>query len=281
VEIDFIARGENEKIIRESGLTVESDEGIFIAFPKIVTSQPSMVERCDVLICCTKSYDLEQTLIQLTPLISRKTIILPLLNGVDSYERIRKILPHARIWEGCVYIVSRLIAPGYVKQTGSTVSLHFGENGGSKQESIQLLKIFIDAGINAHLSHNIKRTIWEKFLFISPLATITTYLRSPIGVILANKDSENLLKLLLSELHQVALAYGINLLDNIITSTFEKMVALPYNATSSMHDDLQKNNNIEVESLTGYVVRLGQKLNVPTPVYQKLYESLTKIVRSS
>ena len=220
VEIDFIARGENEKIIRESGLTVESGEGTFLAFPKIVTSQPSMVGRCDVLICCTKSYDLEQTLSQLTPLISRNTIILPLLNGVDSYERIRKLFPQARIWEGCVYIVSRLIAPGYVKQTGGAVSLHFGENGGSTQESMQLLKIFRDAGINAMLSNNIKRTIWEKFLFISPLATLTTYLKSPIGVILANKDSQNLLKGLLSELHKVALAYGIRFSDNILSSIF-------------------------------------------------------------
>ena len=124
------------------------------------------------------------------------------------------------------------------------------------------------------LSDNIRQTIWEKFLFISPLATLTCYLNQPIGPILENKESEKVLEDLIAELYALAIARGINLTPGMVTAALKRMAALPYDATSSMHDDLQKNKNIEVESLTGYVVKLGKQLNVPTPVYQKLYASL-------
>jgi 2-dehydropantoate 2-reductase len=281
VEIDFIARGENEKVIKAKGLTIESEEGVFVAHPKIVTVNPEAIGKSDYLICCIKSYDLEKNLGELAPLIGDNTIILPLLNGVDSYERIRKIFPHAKVWEGCVYIVSRLIAAGHIRQTGTAVSLHFGDDNAHSLESTRLLKIFSDAGIDAKLSDNIRQTIWEKFLFISPLATLTCYLNQSIGPILENKESEKLLEDLITELYALAKARGINLTPGMVTAALRRMAALPYDATSSMHDDLQKNKNIEVESLTGYVVKLGRELNVPTPIYQKLYETLIKIVHSS
>ena len=44
--------------------------------------------------------------------IGEQTVILPLLNGVDTKERIARSLPHAKIWQGCIYIISRLTAPG-------------------------------------------------------------------------------------------------------------------------------------------------------------------------
>ena len=145
----------------------------------------------------------------------------------------------------------------------------------------EIKKIFTDAKIDAKLSDNIRQTIWEKFLFISPLATLTCYLNQPIGPILENKESEKVLEDLIAELYALAIARGINLTPGMVTAALKRMAALPYDATSSMHDDLQKNKNIEVESLTGYVVKLGKQLNVPTPVYNKLYKSLTKIVPGS
>jgi 2-dehydropantoate 2-reductase len=86
-EIIFFARGENEKAIRQNGLKVESTIGEFIAKPKLVTSDASEIGKADFLIICTKSYDLEQTLLQLSPCINESTVILPLLNGIDNYER--------------------------------------------------------------------------------------------------------------------------------------------------------------------------------------------------
>ncbi|MBJ6118602.1 2-dehydropantoate 2-reductase [Pontibacter sp. BT310] len=274
VEIYFIARGENETAIRQQGLKIETPGSTFTATPKLVISDPAQVGEVDLLICCTKSYDLEQSITQLKPCISKDTIILPLLNGIDSYERIKAVYPENEVWEGCVYIVSRLTEPGLVTVTGDVNSLFFGSTDGTEARLESALQIFTDAGIKATLSQNIQQTIWEKYLFISTIATLTSYFNTSIGGILAKTENMDLLHSLLSELKQVANAKGIMFPENSTNAIKERMAKLPYETTSSMHTDYQKGKNAEVDSLTGYVVKLGKQLNVPTPTYEKLYTAL-------
>ncbi|MBC5775073.1 2-dehydropantoate 2-reductase [Pontibacter sp. KCTC 32443] len=277
VEIYFIARGENEKIIRQKGLTVETPTENFTAHPKLVTSDPTQIGEVDLLICCTKSYDLEQSILQLKPCISRNTVILPLLNGIDSYERIKAVYLENEVWEGCVYIVSRLTDPGLVTVSGDFNSLFFGSDNGTNTKLELALQLFKEAGISATLSQKIKQTIWEKYLFISTIATLTSYLDVSIGAILAKQENLDLLYSLLQELIQVGKAKGINLQEDSVQKTTARMAKLPYETTSSMHSDYQKGKNTEVDSLTGYVVKLGQQLQIPVPTYTRLYAALKNL----
>lgn len=274
VEVYFIARGDNETAIREHGLKVETPGSTFTAYPKLVTSDPSQVGEVDYLICSTKSYDLEQSITQLKPCIGKNTIILPLLNGIDSYERIKTIYPENEVWEGCVYIVSRLTEPGLVTVTGENNALFFGSNNGTAARLEEALRILTDAGINATLSQNIQQTIWEKYLFISTIATLTSYLDTSIGGILAKPENMELLYALLAEFKEVAKAKGIEFSENSLSAITDRMGKLPYETTSSMHTDYQKGKATEVDSLTGYIVKLGKQLNIPTPTYEKLYAEL-------
>ncbi|HKR06956.1 MAG TPA: 2-dehydropantoate 2-reductase, partial [Bacteroidia bacterium] len=116
-EIFFIAKGENEKAIQKDGLQLFTSKGNYIVHPKLVTSDTKLIGKVDLLVCCTKSYDLEENMLQCRPCINSPTIILPLLNGVDSRHTIEKIFPANEICDGCVYLISRLTSPGIVKQT--------------------------------------------------------------------------------------------------------------------------------------------------------------------
>jgi len=280
IEIIFITRGENEKAIKSNGLKLITAQGEQTVHPAVVTSQPERLGLVDVIICCVKSYDLEAGIKRLNPCISDKTIILPLLNGVDASERIKEIFPHTEVWEGCVYLVSRLIAPGTVKESGNINQLYFGAKRGTKEKLEQVEAILRSAGINARLSDKISQTIWEKFLFISPLATLTSYLDLCIGGIVNDGHRRELLQNLLMELKNIADTKKISFSENVIQKTLDKIASLPYESTSSMHRDFQKGNKTEVDSLTAYVVRLGKELNVPIPYYEKmligLKEKLTK-----
>lgn len=276
IEVIFIARGENEKAISQNGLRVEYAKGNFVTRPKLVTSDTSKVGVVDYLICCAKSYDLEQMMLELSPCIDRATVILPLLNGIDSYETIKNIYPQNEVWEGCVYLVSRLTEPGIVKVTGNISLLFFGSNEGTYEKLNQLEKIFLSAGIEAKLSGNIKQTIWEKFLLISPIATITSSLNTTIGEVLSDAENKSLLLSLFAEFRNVAGAKNINFPDHIIERTIDKLKSFPYQITSSMNSDFQKGKRTEIDSLTGYIVKSGKELNLPVPTYDRLYEELKR-----
>lgn len=274
VDVYFVARGKNEQAIREKGLLVETTKGNFTAVPKGVSHNPSSFGIADYIVCCTKGYDLEESIRQLMPCIGEKTVILPLLNGVDSYDRIKKLLPENEVWDGCVYIVTRLTSPGVVKETGNITFLDFGTRERSHKKTKEFEKILKDAGIKARLSVNIMDAIWTKYSFISTVASLTFYLDSTIGEILENPESKKLLISLLEELKAVAVAHGINLAENIVQKNIDIMASLPYETTSSMHSDFLNGKPTEVESITGYVVRLANELKVPVPVFERVYQSL-------
>jgi 2-dehydropantoate 2-reductase len=274
-EIIFITRAATEKIIKEKGLKIITEKEEKTVYPDLVSSDPAAIGKIDLLICCIKSYDLEESLEPLAPCISKDTVILPLLNGVDAAPRIKKMFPDADVWKGCVYIVSRLIERGVVKELGSGHSFFFGSSHASKDKLEQYQGIFKDAGINAFLSEDIEHTIWEKFIFISSLASLTSYLDKPLGAILEHPEHLQTLKELMKELLKIASAKGIVFPDDIIETRLAKMKTLAYETTSSMHSDFQKGGKTEYRSLTKYVVDLGKELKVNVPVYEKVLSGLT------
>ncbi|SNR29476.1 ketopantoate reductase family protein [Flavobacterium sp. ov086] len=270
VEIVFIARGETQKVIAQDGLKIVTDESEIIVRPKLVSNNPDEIGELDYLICATKTYDIEESLLSLKKSIVPKTVILPLYNGVDAPERIQKLFPENVVLEGCVYIVSMIFSPGTIRKIGFFEKLFFGSKTASKSKLEELQSIFQKAKIESYCVENIEETVWEKFIFISALASATSYLNENIGEILSNKASKKLYAKLLHEIAAVAKAKGLKLPDDIVAQTILKLEKSPKEATSSMHRDLLAGKNTEAISLTQFVVKEGAKYNVETPFYKKI-----------
>lgn len=273
VEIIFIARGEHLKQIQTSGLKVIKGPETFIARPHLTTDDTDEAGVADYLIICTKSYDLESAVEQLKACINADTVILPLLNGVDATKRIKSLTPEATVSEGCVYIVSRLKTPGVIENTGNIQTLYFGIDGHTDQRLLLLEKILKAAEIEATLSDRISTIAWEKFIFISPTATATSYYNCCVGEVL-EKNEQTLIDLI-EEVAQIAAAKDITVDSAIRAKTLHKLKALPYDSTSSMHSDFKNlKNRTELESLTNFIMLEGAQLNIKTPTYNKLYHHL-------
>lgn len=275
VEIYFLARGEHLKQIQTNGLKVIKGDTEFIAKPKLATDNANEIGVVDYIILCTKSYDLEKTLEQLKPCINEKTCILPLLNGVDSAEQIKSILPNSTVFNGSVYIVSLIKDFGVVENIGNIQKLFFGRDNTISDSLILLENIFKQAGIEATLTQNISSIVWEKFHLVGANSTATSYFQNTTGEILADKTKSDFLVSLLNEVNQIALAKGILFEKDMIASTMEKLRSFPFETTSSMQRDFQKpNTRTELETITGYIVLAGKQLNIPTPSFKIAYDEL-------
>lgn len=274
IEVCFFARGQHLDEIQKNGLKILSNKDEFIANPKIATDNPNEIGIVDLIIVCTKSYDIENIIKQLKPCINQKTFILPLLNGVDNKEKIQILLPENTILDGCVYIVSRLKKPGIVEKIGNIQTLYFGKDNFINDQLEYFRYIFNNANIEATLSQNISSIIWEKFIFISPTATATTFLDKNIGEIVSENHIETITKLI-QEVKQIAKAKNIDIAENITEITINKLKSLPFDATSSMHTDFKNKEPFnELKSLTKYVIEQGIKYNIETPTYIKAYNKI-------
>lgn len=277
VEVNFLARGAHLAAIQEKGLKILVRGESFMAHPYIATDDPSELGIADYVIVSTKSYDLESVIHQLKPCINKDTIILPLLNGVDSKNLISRILPENLVLDGCVYIVSRLKDTGIIENSGNIQLLYFGLDN-FEHEKLKLLEsIMIKAGIEVQNSVQISSIIWTKFIFISPTASATSYFNQSIGAVLVEEDKFQFISSLIKEIIQLAKAKKVMLSEDIYEKTFAILQSMSYETTSSMHVDFQKKNGInELESITNYVILESKKYGVQTPFYEKVYEKLKK-----
>ena len=276
IEIVFIARGDTKKAIAENGLKIILDDSEMIVFPKLLSDDPEKIGKLDYLICATKTYDIETSLESIKNSITSKTTLLPLYNGVDATERLLKLFPENNVLQGCVYIVSMITSPGVIRKIGPYEKLYFGSKNISDTTAKELQTIFEKAKIESYLVPNIEETVWEKFIFISALASVTSYLNENIGGILNNPDNKALCISLINEITAVAFAKGLVLPNTIVPQTIIKLEKSPQDSTSSMHRDFLAGNKTEVYSLTEFVVKEGLKYAVPTPMYQIVLDELLK-----
>jgi 2-dehydropantoate 2-reductase len=276
VEIIFIARGETLKVVSESGLKIISDEGEMTVFPDLISDNPEITGKLDYLICATKTYDIEDSLLSIKKAITKNTVILPLYNGVDAPERISTLFPDNEVLQGCVYIVSMIAASGVIKKVGPYEKLFFGSETASISKMKALQTIFENASIESYLVDAIEETVWEKFIFISALASATSYLNQNIGELLNTESSRKLYVSLLNEITMIAAVKGLDLPNDIVFQTILKLEKTPHDATSSMHRDLIAGRKTELVSLTELVVNEGLKYEIDTPTYQKVLEKLSK-----
>ncbi len=273
IEICFLARGMHLEKIRTNGLKVIHGKTEFMARPSIATSNAREFGTADYILICTKGYDLNATIEQLKPCIDKDTIVIPLLNGVESVEQIKNILPDIAVSEGCVYIVSKLKEAGIIENTGINQKLFFGPGTLNNDRLLWLEKIMLEAGIEASLSDSILTIVWEKFIFIASIATATSYFNCSIGKLI--EENEETLVQLIEEVKLIAVAKGISFNPDITNYIVNYNQLLPYDSTSSMHRDYQNlKSNTEFETLTGYIVRAGHELNIETPAFTKAYNYL-------
>lgn len=275
VDIIFLARGNNLKQIQENGLKIIDGAKEFVVHPALATDDVAKIGFVDYVIVATKSYDLEAIMEQLQPCMSLKTVIIPLLNGVDSKEKIKRSFPENLVLDGCAYIVSRLQVPGVIEKNGAIEKIYFGLDDYEHESLRLLLTLFTEAGIEAHLSKQISRTVWEKFVFLSPLATATSYYDTNVSGILENEEKLDALLHLVEEIKQVAKVKNIALPEDITTTTLSKYESLPSQATTSMHSDFKnKKSQNELASITTFVVNEAIKHGVDVPFYKKMNATL-------
>lgn len=271
-DITLIARGSHLEKIKKDGLTL-IDNGIKQTVkPGHIAEDTKGLGIFDLVIFCTKAYDLENAANKLKNNIDKNTIILPLLNGVENDKNLKNILPEAKVCNGCVYILSNITKPGIVEKKSDVFMLFFGSDQIPIKDLQKLESLFTIAELRNKLSEDIEFQTWRKYLFISTFAALTSYFDITIGKVL--KSHRGVLNSLLEEIVLVANAKGIPLNNKNIEKSIEQAENIPYDSQTSMQLDIEKGKNNEVESLCGYIVKEAEKLDIHVPIMQKIYEGL-------
>ncbi|MNI80289.1 2-dehydropantoate 2-reductase [compost metagenome] len=117
--------------------------------------------------------------------------------------------------------------------------------------------------------------IWEKYIFISTTATVTSYYNKTFGEIKKTPECRRSLKRLIEECYTIAEYKKIVMPKDMKKRIWDKFINLPPDTTTSMHSDFVSGKGItEVYSLTGYLIEEAQKYDLVLPKYQEMYKML-------
>jgi 2-dehydropantoate 2-reductase len=273
-EIIFIARGEHLNAIQEKGLQLFTREGDYIAKPKIATDNPLEAGVFDLGFFCTKSYSLESSALEVISCINKNTVVIPLLNGLNSAERLRAVLPQAHVLGGSVYGISHIEKPGIIKQEGGTCKLTFGTNDKSALKYQYILDILLQAKINAVLTEKISEVLWTKYLLMCPLGSLTSATGKTYGAVWADPALRKQARDMMLEVIAVAKARHVILPEDSVDKAMEMVASFGHNSKTSMQLDREKGRQTEIDALTAYLCKAGKESGIPTPLHDEIYIQL-------
>lgn len=274
-EVSFIARGQHAEAMRRDGLTVKSPLGDVHIDKPDVPKDIGDIGFADVVLFCVKLWDVDAAAAQIKPLLARDTAVIPFQNGVSVCDRLSELLGPEHVMGGVAKISAVIESPGVIRHNSTFARLTFGERDGSKSWRLDCLSAACEAaGIEHAVSDNIERDIWEKFVFLAPLAGAACFYRTPIGAVVEHPERRARLAALMQETAAVGRAKGVALDDDIAERTLGQALDLGPNVKPSMLVDLEHGRRLELDWLTGEVVRLGTALGVDTPVSAEVYAAL-------
>ncbi len=278
-DVTFVARGAHLDAIRARGLTVKSRLAGDFTMPAKATADPSEIGQVDLVLFCVKTYDTETAAALIQPVVGPGTVVLSVQNGIDNDERIARAVGRGAAISAAAQVNAHVEAPGVIAQTAGRGSLIFGANAGNLgARNEQLYQHCRDAGITAELQPDINAVLWSKFVFICGFSGVTALTRLTIGPILACQETTQMFQGTMAEVVAVAASRGVALAGGVPDQALTMAARLEPWALGSMAHDLALGRRLELESLNGTVVRLGQAKGVPTPLNFAIYAALKPFV---
>lgn len=274
-DVRFLARGAHAEAMRRSGLRVRSPLGDLQIDRVPVFSDPAEIGPVHAVMVAVKLGDTASVLPVLPALLGPGSVVLSLQNGVDKDDALVGVAGSRRVLGAVTYILANRPEPGVIVHTGKIQRIVVGELGGGESERVRkVVELLASAGIDAVASADIRRATWEKFVFLASVSGLTAVTRATVGEVRANPATRALLRDAMLEIAALARAEGIAIDDAFVEDRMRFVDALPAEGRSSMAQDLLRGAPLELEWLSGAVVRRGGLVGVATPVHRGLYAAL-------
>jgi 2-dehydropantoate 2-reductase len=273
-DVTFLVRPRRAAELEATGLRVVSPHGGFELAPKLVTAG-AIPGHFDAILLTVKAHGLEQSLEDLAPAVGPDTMIVPVLNGMRHMDVIADRFGKDALTGGLCRIPAQLDGEGRIVQLGSFHDLEYGELGGSRTPRIERLDAFMqNAGFDARLAPDIGQEMWEKWVMIATVASITCLMRGSVGEIAAAPGGAAFVNGLLDEVAAIAAAAGHPPREAYLAGTRADATRQGSPMTASMFRDMQKGAPIEADQIVGDLLARGQRANVPAPLLAAAYTHL-------
>jgi 2-dehydropantoate 2-reductase len=249
IDVVCVARPATAAAITAQGLSLRHGSDVRTARPRAVEE---LDEPVDLLLVTVKATGLEDALARIK---SSPVVVLPLLNGLEHVDTIRRRLD-GRVLAGSIGKLEayRDGSTEVVQTTAAPLITVFPEDGAA-----DLLR---EAGLEVRAGESERAVLWEKTARLAPLAAATAITQQTLGELRSDGAWRSTLEAAVSEACAVAAADGVTLNE---AAQWEILDTMPASVTTSTARDAAAGRPTELDAILGAVVRAAKRLDVSAP----------------
>jgi 2-dehydropantoate 2-reductase len=268
--VSLVAKGERYEKLAKDGLIV-NDRHYSIS----VLKPDGPASPCDLIMVAVKNHQLSEAIRDMEPIIGNDTMILSVMNGIDSEEQIGSAYGMDKVLYAIVVGIDA-VRQGNMVTFSKQGKLFFGEaeNRVLSERVKSVQSFFQRAGIAYETPHDMIRALWWKFMINVGMNQVSAVLRSPYWVFQHSQEARDLTEAAMKEVIALAKAANIELTEKDITDFYPYLFAMSPDGKTSMVQDVEAMRKTEVEMFAGKVIDLGHKHGISTPVNDTLFRLL-------
>lgn len=274
LDVTLLVREGRKAQLLANGLVVRSPQGDYTGHPKLLVAGEAS-EPFDLVIIACKAYGLQGALTSIRPYVDPRTALLPFLNGFKHMHDIAEAFPGQPLLGGVAHIETTLDESGAIVHLRPHFSFSYGRYADLSDERYEEIRSTLAFARVLTESEDIKRTLWEKYSFISGLSGLTTLFQATVGEIRDAGEGIAWFRRAFEEIAGIIRAAGGSIAENTIehnTSIVERMFR---GSTSSMLRDMQSGLPTEAAHLHGYLLELARQNRISAPLLEVIYQRLT------
>jgi 2-dehydropantoate 2-reductase len=273
-DVVFIARQRHLPALLRDGLRIESPTGDLHVRNGFFTDSPAAAGTVDLVLFCVKSYDTTEAATALAPMMTKRTAILSLQNGIDNPDKIAGHWGSERTLAGVVYIGAQVSAPGVIQHSSGGKIVLGPISGHAADTALIAEQALSRAAIPCVISAVIEQVQWAKLLWNASFCAISCLTRSTVGEIVESGALANLARDCMKEVQAAARTRGIELKTELFDQTLAFSRGLG-DFKPSMLQDLEAGKPLEYDALNGFVARLLEQAGEQAPINKVFHDTLS------
>jgi 2-dehydropantoate 2-reductase len=238
------------------------------------TDQAAELGSNELVVVGVKMYDFAEAAQAAAAALAPDGVAVTIQNGLDAPYELAAVVGDARVLIGTAAIEASLLEPGVVGHLFPTHAVTLSELHGQPTPRVERIAAELKiAGINVAVVPDGSQALWNKAARLIPFATVTTAVGCGVGALFASPESSDLSRQLYAEVTAVAQATGYDvspIVEQLLARAEAGAKRAPH-LTSSMNHDMQAGKPLELEWITGRLIRLANEHAVPIPAHTVLY----------
>ena len=275
-DVDFcvVADGARKERLERDGILIDDKKSVQTFRPAIRT--PQEARGVDLLLVAVKYTALDAVLEDIRTIAAPGTIVLSLLNGIDSEEKIGTVIDPSQI----VYSLMRVSSERRTREDGRSVvtfdpaikwGIYLGEKGTPvKTERIRAIEeLFEGTDCSVYFVEDIVQDQWAKYASNVCYNLPQAVLNLPFGAYLDSDHVDFLKQKLFDEVYQVGAALGIEVL-----APASAWNSCAKTARFSTLQDLDAGRHTEIDMFAGVLMEKARQVGVSVPYTEYTYHAI-------